>query len=140
MKFIGKFGEYLTLARLLERSIEAYPAIKVNQDSYDLTAINSSGSVIRIQVKATDLYNNSTNNAIGSLVKDFDFLVVVIVDGEHLTKCFVLTYAEAKKLKGSSKSLGVSRIVNGKPAIKEDLLPHKERWDKIGLYAVSSGN
>ena len=79
MKFIGKFGEYLVLTRLLENEVEAYPAIKVNQDSYDLTAISKSGRIVRIQVKSTDLNNKSTNNTIGALAREFDFLVVVVV-------------------------------------------------------------
>lgn len=54
MKYSGRFGEYLVLTRLLQRGIEAYSAIKVNQDDYDITAIASSMRVIRIQVKATN--------------------------------------------------------------------------------------
>ncbi len=137
MKFIGKFGEHLALSRLLEHSIEAYPAIKVNQDSYDLTAIDTSGKAIRIQVKATELHNRSTNNAIGTLEGEFDFLVVVVVLGEHLTKCFVLTRVEALEIKGPSKSLGISRIENEVPVIKESFLPYEEKWNKIGVTDLS---
>src|SRR3546814_13367782 len=82
VKFIGKFGEYLALSRLLERGIEAYPAIKANQDSYDLTAIAASGKILRIQVKSTDLRNKSTNNIVGTLARTFDFLVVVVVTSD----------------------------------------------------------
>lgn len=131
MKFIGKFGENLVLTRLLERDIEAYPAIKANQDSYDLTAIPPSKRVLRIQVKATELNNKSTNNTIGSLAREFDYLVIVIVRGERLADCYVLTHAEAHALRGESKQLGVSRKVNGKSVVKNELEWHKEQWDRI---------
>lgn len=133
MKFIGKFGENLVLTRLLERDIEAYPAIKVNQDSYDLTAIPPSKRVLRIQVKATGLNNKSTSNTIGSLAREFDYLVIVIVivRGERLADCYVLTRAEAHALRGDSKQLGGSRKVNGKSLVKNELEWHKEQWDRI---------
>lgn len=131
MKFIGKYGEYLVLSRLLENEIEAYPAIKVNQDSYDLTAIPNSGKVLRIQVKATKLHNKSTNNTIGTLAKEFDFLVIVITHGERKSDCYVLTQDEAHSIRGNSKSLGVSRLVKGVSTVKDELLPYKERWAPI---------
>lgn len=131
MKFIGKFGEYLVLTRLLENEVEAYPAIKVNQDSYDLTAISNSGRIIRIQVKATELHNKSTNNTIGALAREFDFLVVVIVHGDRLADCYVLTHAEAHALRGTSKLLGVSRQVDRISVVKSELAQHREAWDRI---------
>jgi hypothetical protein len=131
MKFIGKFGEYLVLTRLLENEIEAYPAIKVNQDSYDLTAISQSGRIIRIQVKATELHNKSTNNTVGALAREFDFLVLVIVQGERLAECYVLTHGEAHTLRGTSKQLGVSRQVDGVSVVKSELTQHKEAWRRI---------
>lgn len=131
MKFIGKFGEYLVLTRLLENEIEAYPAIKVNQDAYDLTAISMSGRIIRIQVKTTELHNKSTNNTIGTLARDFDFLVVVIVHGERLADCYVLTHAEAHAFRGSSKQFGVSRQQNRVAVVKSELEPYKEAWARI---------
>jgi len=131
VKFIGKFGENLVLTRLLENDIEAYPAIKVNQDSYDLTAIPASKRVLRIQVKTTELNNKSTNNTIGSLAREFDYLVIVIVRGERLADCYVLTLAEAHALRGDSKQLGVSRKVGGKSVVKSELERHKEQWGRI---------
>lgn len=92
MKFIGKFGEYLVLTRLLENEVEAYPAIKVNQESYDLTAIADSGRIVRIQVKTTELHNKSTNNTVGALARDFDFLVIVVVHGERSADCYPKMY------------------------------------------------
>ncbi len=132
MKFIGKFGEYLALTRLLERGIEAYPAIKVNQDSYDLTALAESGKIVRIQVKATDLRNKSTNNTVGALARTFDFLVVVAVHGDSAADCYVLTHQEAHDLRGASKLLGISRRENNASVVKRELLPHKEAWHRIG--------
>ncbi|WP_157158271.1 hypothetical protein [Delftia sp. Cs1-4] len=131
MRFIGKFGEYLALTRLLENDIEAYPAIKANQDSYDLTAISLSGRIVRIQVKTTDLHNKSTNNTIGCLARDFDFLVVVVVHGERVADCYVLTHAEAHELRGTSKLLGISRKVKLISVVKHEITAHKEKWDRI---------
>jgi hypothetical protein len=121
MKFIGKFGEYLALTRLLQNEIEAYPAIKVNQDSYDLTAISKTGKIVRIQVKATELHNKSTNNTIGSLAGEFDFLVVVIIRSDREVDCYVLTHTEASTLRGESKQLGVSFLKNGVSTVKNEL-------------------
>ena len=131
MKFIGKFGEYLVLTRLLENDIEAYPAIKVNQDSYDLTALAKSNRIVRIQVKSTELHNKSTNNTIGSLAREFDFLVVVVVHGERSADCYVLTHAEAQEMRGTSKRLGVSRQEKRASVVKSELTQHKEMWARI---------
>jgi len=131
MKFIGKFGEYLVLTRLLENEVEAYPAIKVNQDSYDLTAISKSGRIVRIQVKSTELNNKSTNNTIGALAGEFDFLVVVVVHGARSADCYVLTRVEAHTLRGTSKHLGISYQVKGTFVVKSELLQHKEMWSRI---------
>lgn len=131
MRFVGKFGEYLALTRLLENEVEAYPAIKVNQDGYDLTAISKSGRIVRIQVKATELGNKSTNNTIGSLAREFDFLVVVVVHGERVADCYVLTYAEAHALRGTSKLVGISRMVKRASVVKAELDQHKEQWSRI---------
>lgn len=131
MRFIGKFGEYLALARLLEHEIEAYPAIKVNQDSYDLTALSMSGRAVRVQVKTTDLHNKSTNNIIGSLAREFDFLIVVVVHGERMADCYVMTHEEAHAIRGASKSLGVSRKNKGEFIVKSELTQYKEQWSRI---------
>lgn len=131
MKFIGKFGEYLALTRLLEHEIEAYPAIKANQDSYDLTAISTSGRVLRIQVKTTELQNKSTNNIIGSLAREFDFLVVVVVHGIRTADCYVMTHQEAHNIRGTSKSLGISRRENGAFLVKPEFAQHKEQWHRV---------
>ncbi|MDF8362571.1 hypothetical protein [Achromobacter anxifer] len=131
MKFIGKFGEYLALTRLLENEVEAYPAIKANQDSYDLTAIAASGRIVRIQVKTTGLHNKSTNNTIGTLAREFDFLIVVVVHGQRLADCYVITHTEAHALRGASRQLGISRKQNGISVVKRELAQHKEMWSRI---------
>jgi len=131
MKFIGKYGEYLALTRLLEHEVEAYSAIKVNQDSYDLTAIAKSGRIVRIQVKATELHNRSTNNSIGSLAREFDFLVVVVVQAGRFADCYVLTHAEAHALRGESKNLGISRREKRVSVVKRELDQYKEQWSRI---------
>lgn len=131
MKFVGKYGEYRVLACLLEQDIEAYPAIKTNQPDFDLTAILASGKVVRIQVKATELNNKSTNNAIDRIDKQYDFLVVVIVGESKAARFFVMTKAEALTAKGTNKQLGTTQLRNKESQVKDALLPHENQWEKI---------
>ncbi|MEZ5705719.1 MAG: hypothetical protein R3E56_10815 [Burkholderiaceae bacterium] len=134
MQYIGKYGEYCVLACLLEEDIEAYPAIKTNQTDFDLTAVVPSGKVVRIQVKATELNNQSTNNSIDRVDKSYDFLVVVIVsDEEHkrTARFFIMSKAEAMLAKGTSKRLGTTKQRNRIFHVKDVLLPYEGKWEKI---------
>ncbi len=131
MKSIGKYGEYRVLACLLERDIEVYQAMNITQPDFDLTAILSKEKVVRIQVKSTELNNKATNNAIDRIDKDYDFLVVVIFEGEGVAKFFVMTKDEAMQIKGNNKQLGVTQQRNKKPQVKEALLEYENKWDKI---------
>lgn len=134
MHYIGKYGEYRVLACLLEKEMEAYPAIKTNQPDFDLTAIVPSGKVVRIQVKSTELNNKSTNNAIDRIDKNYDFLVVVIVSDEHDNKqarFFVMSKAEAIQVKGTSRLLGTTQQRNNAFQVKDKLLPYEGMWQKI---------
>jgi len=131
MKYIGKYGEYCVLACLLEQDIEAYPAIKTNQPDFDITAILESGKVVRIQVKATELNNKSTNNAIDRIDKQYDFLVVVIVGENKATRFFIMTKAEALTEKGTNKQLGTTQQRNKEFQVKDALLSHESKWEKI---------
>lgn len=130
MKFIGKYGEHRVLGCLLAHDIEAYQAIKVNQDDYDITVVVSPIKVVRVQVKSTTLGNSSTNNQIGKLDREFDFLVVVVVTDAEC-RFFVLSKAEALQLKGSSQHLGISYLSNRHSLIKPEILPHENKWNKI---------
>ena len=130
MKFLGKYGEHRVLVQLLERDIEAYPAIKINQDSYDITAVLSPSRIARIQVKSTDLYNKSTNNQVGALDCEFDYLVVVVVD-KNRCRFFVLSRDEALLIKGTRKHLPTSRSVKGTPEVISELLAHEDKWEVI---------
>jgi hypothetical protein len=134
MQFIGKYGEYRVLACLLEQDIEAYSAIKTNQPDYDLTAIVKSGKILRIQVKATELKNKSTNNAIDRVDKNYDYLVVVIVDDLHQNKSarfFIMSKTEVMAAKGSSKQLGTTQQRSKIFEVKDTLLQHESKWGKI---------
>lgn len=130
MKYIGKYGEYRVLACLLEQDIEVYQAIKTNQADYDLTAVLSPSKVVRIQVKSTELNNKSTNNPI-DVDKDFDFLVVVILDENGSTKFYVMSKVEAVAAKGSSKKLGTTKMKDGKYYVKDKIASHENQWNKI---------
>lgn len=135
--YIGKIGEYRVLSALLERGVEAYPAIKSNQQDYDITAIIRRDKVVRIQVKTTELNNKSTNNAISGTDKEFDFLVLVVVTGttEHQNgfsvEFLVLTHEEVAELRGQNALIGISHREGGEYKIRNQLLGHKDRWEKI---------
>lgn len=130
MKFLGKYGEHRVLVNLLAKDIEAYPAIKINQDSYDITAVLSPTRVVRIQVKSTDLQNKSTNNQVGELDREFDYLVVVVVSGE-VCRFFVLSREQALRIKGTRKHLPTSRTVRKVPEVLPALLVYENKWESI---------
>ena len=131
MKSIGKYGEYRVMACLLERDIEVYQAININQPDYDLTAILENQRVVRIQIKSTELNNKSTNNAINRIDKVYDFLVVVIFEGEGAARFFIISKDEAIREKGQNKQLGVTQQINKKSEVKSTLLQYENKWDKI---------
>ncbi|SDW29684.1 hypothetical protein [Nitrosomonas oligotropha] len=130
MKYVGKYGEYRVLACLLEQNVEIYPAIKTNQPDFDLTAIPASGKIVRIQVKTTELSNKSTNNAIKCIDKQYDFLVIVIVD-KNKTRFFVMTKSEALAAKGDGKLLSTTKQQKKESQVKDILLPYEDKWEKI---------
>ena len=130
MKFIGKYGEYLVLLNLLQRDIEAYLAIKPNQEDYDITVVLNKTLVKRIQVKSTELQNKSTNNSISGIEKGYDYLALVIVDGDE-RKVFILTKDEAVEMKAKGAKFSCSMKKNGLYKIKESLNKHQDKWDKI---------
>ncbi|MEC5208317.1 hypothetical protein QF022_003273 [Vogesella perlucida] len=130
MKYIGKYGEYRVLACLLEQDVEVYQAIKTNQADYDLTVVLSPSKVVRIQVKSTELNNKSTNNPI-DVDKEFDFLVVVILDENGSTKFYVMSKNEAVEAKGTSKKLGTTKMKDGKYYVKNEIAAHENQWEKI---------
>lgn len=131
MKSIGKYGEYRVLACLLERDIEVYQAININQPDFDLTAILSKENVVRIQVKSTELNNKATNNAIDRIDKEYDFLIVVIFEGKGIARFFIMSKAEVMSIKGNNKQLGVTQQRNKKSQVKDALLPYENKWEKI---------
>jgi hypothetical protein len=131
VRFVGKYGEYQVLAYLLEQDVEAYLAIAVNQPDFDITAILDDKSVVRIQVKSTELNNKSTNNSINRIDKKYDFLVVVIIADDMSARFFIMTKAEAIALKGGNKQLGVAQQRNKVFQVKENLLPYENKWGTI---------
>lgn len=141
MKYSGKYGEYRVLACLLEKDIEAYPAIRYNQCDYDLTAITDAGKVVRIQVKTSELANAATNNPF-NINRHYDFLVAVIIDPQagagadgpvaaSSARFFVLSRDEALAIKGNCKLLGLSQQRNKVFQVKDALLPFEDQWSKI---------
>ncbi len=127
MKFIGKYGEHLVLSQLLKLDIEAYLAIKSNQEDYDITVVLESSRVLRIQVKTTDLHNQNTNNSISGVEKRYDFLVLVIMD-KNTDHLFIMSREEALALKGSSVKFSCSFKQSGVSTIKPELEKYRDNW------------
>lgn len=130
-KYLGKYGEYRVLSKLLELEIEGYLAIKQNQADYDITAIPHRNKVIRIQVKTTFLGNKSTNNLVGTIDRNFDFLVIVVIREADCVDFFVLSKKEALKIKGDSKNLGVSMRVKKQFVVKPEIAIYQNKWGKL---------
>ena len=130
MKLLWKFAEYLVLSRLVLQDIEAYPAIKANQEDYDITAVISANKVVRIQIKATELENKSTNNSIRNINKKYDFLVIVIKSTSDC-RIFVLSKNEVSQLIGTKNFLSVSRLKQGVSHIRDEFFGYEEKWEKI---------
>jgi hypothetical protein len=131
MQHIGKVAEYLVLAELIQRDVEAYSAISFRQPSYDITVIRPNLSVARVQVKGTELQNKSTNNPISNLEKEFDYLIIVVFDGET-PHYYILTKSEATQAYG--KKLGTiytSQMVDRVYQVKPEISRHKDKWEKI---------
>lgn len=126
----GKYGEFLVLAELLKRDNEAYQAVKINQEDYDITVVRSVTDVIRIQVKTTDLQNSSTNNAISNVHKNYDFLVIVIVEPSNV-RMFVLTKQEVLGEKTNGNQIYTTEKLSGTVSIRQNLIQYENQWQKI---------
>lgn len=131
MKYIGKYGEHQVLSQLLARDIEAYLAISANQSSYDITAILGGNRVVRLQVKATELNNKSTNNPISNLDWAYDFLVLVVVLTDKSSRFFVLTKSEVQALCGTTKKLYTTCKQGKDYMVRENIEIHEDKWEKL---------
>ncbi|NRA62482.1 MAG: hypothetical protein HRU25_16590 [Psychrobium sp.] len=130
MEYIGKFGEHLVMLNLLQRNIESYMAIKSNQEDYDITVVLNNKCVKRLQVKATELQNKNTNNSISGTEKNYDYLVLVIIDDDG-ERVFILTKAEADKERSKDVKFSCSRKEDGIFKIKDNIIKYENCWDKI---------
>lgn len=130
MEFIGKYGEHFVLLNLLKQDIESYMAIKANQEDYDITVVLNESCVKRVQVKTTDLQSKNTNNSISGTEKNYDFLVLVIVDNDK-PRSFILTKDEAEEDRGNSVKFSCSYQENGIFLVKDSILKYENCWDKI---------
>lgn len=131
MEYIGKYGEYRVLACLLERDVEAYQALKVNQADYDITAVLNARKVVRIQVKSTELQNKSTNNSI-NVGEGFHFLVIVAVDEDGKAEFYVMSRCEALDAMGENQKLSLTqKDTNGNYRVREAVSKHRDQWHKI---------
>lgn len=129
-QYSGKRAEYLVLTELLKLRVEAYPAISFLQEDYDITAILSSGNVKRIQVKSTELQNNSKNNNIKFRKQlNFDFLALVVFDNDSV-KHYILSKTELDNFLNNS-NLSISQKNKDKYVVLNKFDEYSERWEKI---------
>lgn len=49
--------------------------------------------------------------------------------------CYVLTNAEVQSARGTTKQLSVTRKRGGVSEVRNELLPHSERWDRIKAFS-----
>jgi hypothetical protein len=132
MKYIGKIGEFLVLSELLKRDIEAYQAIKSNQESYDISVILSRNNVARLQVKTTELNNKSTNNSIGNIDKEYDFLVIVVLSDR--VKFYILSKSQALTEKGKNVKLSITTKNGNSFSVTKNLLCYENCWSTLINY------
>lgn len=132
MKDIGTFAEYLVLLKFLENDIEAYKALKANQESYDITVILNNSRVKRVQVKGITLNDSGSTNGSIYLNRKYDFLIIVISDNAN-NRLFVLTNDDAYREKGSKTTLNLKRRLKNTQGyeIIPNLIPYENRFDKI---------
>ena len=130
MKYIGSFGEYVTLSELLRRDVEAYPAISKNQENYDITVIVNSSKVIRLQVKTTELQNQSTNNSIKGTEKTYDFIVLVVIDNGNV-KFYIIPKSKVNDLRKNSVDLSVSCKKESLYCVNDCFNEFENNWDVI---------
>lgn len=131
LKFLGKYAEYLILTNLLKINLEAYPAIRTNQEDYDITVITGKKTIVRVQVKATELGNQSTNNAIPNVDKDFHFFVLVVVSASPPTEQIYILAKDEVLPHVSSGQLYTTEKVNGTKQVRSFLNSYLNQWSKI---------
>ena len=132
IKHVGKVAEYLVLAELIRKDVEAYSAISFRQEHYDITVVRPNRTIDRVQVKATELHNKSTNNPVGNLAKDYDHLILVVFDGVD-PLYFILTKQEVEAEFAPLKhgTIYVTKKVSGEFKVKDSIKLYQDRWEKI---------
>jgi len=120
------------MVELLKLDIEAYPSNIKNQEDWDITIILNDLSVKRIQVKTTNLQNDSINNSLKGTYKNYDFLVIVIQDVDQY-RFLILTKDEMSKEKGTNKDFSVFKKSGQKHVIKENLKKYEQQWRNLTL-------
>lgn len=118
------------MLNLLQRDIESYLAVKTNQENYDITIVLNTSCVKRVQVKSTNLQNDSTNNSLSGTDKIYDYLVLVIL-GLGKPRCFILTKEEADLERGASIKFACSKKDGESYLVRNSLLKFENQWDKI---------
>lgn len=132
MQHSDKVAEYLVLAALIQRDVEAYSAISFRQEDYDITVVRSDRTIVRVQVKATELQNRSKNNSVKNLDRKYDYLVLVVFDGDAV-EYFIMTEKEvvAAYAPGSRGVVYVSECEKGTYVVRSGIRKYEGQWEKI---------
>lgn len=130
---IGKVAEYLVLAELIRKDIEAYSAISFHQEHYDITVIRSDREISRLQVKATELHNNSKNNSIKNLDKNYDHLILVVFEGTDPSFFIMAKHEVVSEYTKNPGTIYISKFENGCYKVRDSIAKYKNNWEKITL-------
>ena len=82
-------------------------------------------------MKAIDLQNRSTNNAVNNLERDYEQLVLVVLD--ERVEYFILTRKEvvAAYAPNNPWTIYISQIDCGRYKVREELRTYEGQWGKI---------
>lgn len=125
-------GEHLVLGELLKRDIEAYLAHGETQKGWDLVLVKDDG-IKRVQVKTINWPKQRAIN--GKLTKEFDFLVVVLLDrAKPRSRFFVFPITELDDLLSTPNSERKSKnrtLTMSNKAIAGALAKYEDNWNVL---------
>jgi len=109
--------------------MEAYLAISKNQEHYDITVVTSDSRIVRLQVKTTELQNGSTNNIVKGIDKEYNFLILVVIDREG-EKFYILPKERVNELREGDR-LAISRRSGGSYVVRDVFSADENQWGRI---------
>ena len=148
----GKFGEHAVIAKILSQEINVDICVPVfaNQKGVDLVVHQD--SFLRVQVKTTELNNDSTNNAQKVDLSSFDILIIVECRGNDDPCLYILNQRDIDALRSEIENnkrgrkrkivsldnnqvecckLPLSRMANGSKQFYTTIENCRDAWHKL---------